>query len=371
MAGQYFTENEMLQQFVFDNVKYNGELLEPSFGVGHLLKKFKEKNINYPMTCYEIDSTLKPVVEFNNYQKIIYGDFTKQKITKKYSTIIGNPPYIKQGKHNLYIKFIELCFDLLETHGEMICIVPSDFIKLTSASSLLTKMTAAGSFTHFLFPHNEKLFKGASIDVMVFRYEKDLIQKQTIVNDKTTTLNVSNGIITFSDIEKKGRPLSELFDVYVGLVSGRDEIYRVSLGNIQVLSDKDKLDTYIYAESFPTENEEINTHLQTHKAPLLERKIRSFNESNWFQWGAPRNKKVMEEHKGKPCIYVRNMTRNKTIAFVDKVQYFGGSLLCLIPKTAMQLKNTLDYLNSEEFQKDYVYAGRFKIGQKQLLNVFL
>ena len=40
--GQFFTVNEPLQNFIFENVKYKNQLLlEPSFGVGHLLQKFK------------------------------------------------------------------------------------------------------------------------------------------------------------------------------------------------------------------------------------------------------------------------------------------------------------------------------------------
>ena len=68
------------------------------------------------------------------------------------------------------------------------------------------------------------------------------------------------------------------------------------------------------------------------------------------------------------------MTRHKDIAFLGKVQYFGGSLLCLIPKTddatdaatETELIHIVEYLNSPAFQKDYIYAGRFKIGHKQI-----
>ena len=49
-------------------------------------------------------------------------------------------------------------------------------------------MTENGSFTDFLFPHDEKLFEGASIDVVVFRYEKGLTNKKAIVNEKEVIL---------------------------------------------------------------------------------------------------------------------------------------------------------------------------------------
>lgn len=369
--GQYFTISEALQTFVFEKVKYkSSRLLEPSFGAGHLLKKFKDSDENYPMVCYELDMRIKPVITFNAHQTAVYGDFTVQPITSKFRTIIGNPPYVKQKTGNLYIQFIELCYNLLEADGELIFIVPSDFIKLTSASALLETMTQNGSFTDFLFPHDEKLFEGASIDVVAFRYEKGLRSNRSSINGKDKVCNVNQGIITFSDSEIIGTPLSDSFSVFVGLVSGRDEIYRASFGNMEVLSDKDKRSKFIFAETFPTTDPVINAHLLVHKPALLERKIKKFSEDNWFEWGAPRNIKSIQSNMGKPCIYVRNITRNREVAFLGKVEFFGGGLLCLIPKAAgTDLKKIVDLLNTEAFQKDYLYAGRFKIGHKQVSNV--
>lgn len=372
--GQYFTVSEELQQFVFDKVAHkSAPLLEPSFGAGHLLKKFKEYDDNYPMTAFEIDPTVKPIITFNSHQQVVYGDFTKQRVTQKYRTIIGNPPFVKQRTGNLYIKFIELCYNYLTDDGELIFIVPSDFLKLTSASAIIGTMTQHGSFTDFLFPHNENLFEGASIDIVVFRYQKGVVTNKTKVNGKEMVCNVNNGIVTFSDNEiHGGTPISDLFDVYVGLVSGRDEIYRVPFGNIEVLNDKERTERYIFTETFPTNSEQINAHLLAHKAELLGRKIKKFNENNWFEWGAPRNITSVNSRWDTPCIYVRNMTRNKKVAFIGKVQYFGGTLLCLVPKNNMgdaELHRVVDYMNTEEFQKDYMYAGRFKIGHKQVSNV--
>jgi len=368
--GQYFTISDELQTFVFDKVKNKQSLLlEPSFGAGHLLKKFKEYSLNYPMVCYELDRTIKPLIRFNEYQTLVYGDFTDKIITTKFKTIIGNPPYVKQKSGNLYIKFIELCYGYLEDDGEMIFIVPSDFIKLTSASSIIDNMSKNGSFTDFLFPHNEKLFEDASIDILVFRYEKGHVSEKTNVNGKSVFCNINKGIITFSDTKVLGVYIETLFNVYVGLVSGRDEIYRVPFGNIDIMNDKDKIEKYIFTETFPTNNTKIDTHLETHKVQLMERKIKKFSESNWFEWGAPRNVSSIQKYWGKPCIYVRNMTRNKEIAFNGKVQYFGGSLLCLIPKnnvSEIKIEKLIKYMNSSTFQKDYIYSGRFKIGHKQI-----
>ena len=402
--GQFFTIDNSLQQFVFDNVKYkNSELLEPSFGSGHLLLKFKEYNKDYPMICYEIDKSINKVVKFNKYQTVYYSDFTTHNITKKFKTIIGNPPYVKKSKtNNLYIKFIELCYNLLDDKGELLFIVPSDFIKLTSASKLIETMTENGSFTHFLFPNNEKLFENASIDVLVFRYEKGLKQDTSMVirssgpvirssgpvirssEEKTMYININSGIITFSEDEMIGKKIEELFDVYVGIVSGKDEVYKNEIGNIEVLVSKSQKERFIYIESFPSENENINNYLLENKEQLLKRKIKKFTEKNWYEWGAPRNIKTVKENINKTCIYVNTITRNSEIAFIDKVQYFGGSLLCLIPKISSgsgelegtglsceKLNKIVEHLNSSIFKKDYIYSGRFKIGHKQLSNAVI
>jgi adenine-specific DNA-methyltransferase len=366
--GQYFTVSNKLQQFVFDRVKYKSEhLLEPSFGAGHLLLKFIEYDARYPMTCYELDDRVEPLVSWTDSQSVKYCDFTKETLDRKFKTIIGNPPYVKQRSANLYIKFIELCYEYLEPTGELIFIVPSDFIKLTSAAPILETMTKSGSFTDFWFPNNEKLFDGANIDVMVFRYEKGLKSDKALVNDREVFCNVNRGIVTFSDHVSTGAPIEEKFHVYVGLVSGRDEIYRAPFGNVDILNDKDRIEKFIFVETFPSNDEQINAHLETHKDQLLARKIKKFTEVNWFEWGAPRNLDKIRKFWGTPCIYVRNMTRNREVAFHGTVQYFGGSLLCLIPKDpGANLDRYIEYLNTATFQQDYLYAGRFKIGHKQI-----
>ena len=364
--GQYFTTSENLQTFIFDNVQNKGEcLLEPSFGAGHLLKKFKNYDENYPMVCYEIDETIGRIVSTNKYQLLLYCDFMIQPI-QKYKTIIGNPPFVKQKTGNLYLKFIEKCFSSLEEDGELLFIVPSDFIKLTSASQIITEMTSVGSFTHFYFPHNEKLFQDANVDVMVFRYQLGLITNKTKVNEKEMFCNVNRGIITFSEIEENGVTIDTLFDVYVGIVSGKDKVYRSLIGNIDVLVDKDKTERFIFPESFPTNDEKIDEYLQKHKPELLARRIKEFNEKNWFEWGAPRNLTSIRSFWGKPCIYIRNITRQKEVAFRGNVQYFGGTLLCLVPKKEIDIDEFIDHFNSELFQRDYVYSDRFKIGHKQI-----
>ena len=321
---------------------------------------------------YEIDYNIKLLEGIP--QTVIYSDFLKQNINKTYTTIIGNPPFVRTQKGNLYIDFIQKCYDLLKNNGELIFIIPSDFFKLTSASKLLQIMITNGSFTHIYHPHNENLFKNAAIDILIFRYCKNNeLEKQVLYNNDLLYIINNDGLITFNkDIQNTNYTFKDCFDIYVGLVSGREKIYKnQEYGNIDLLNGENMLEKYILIEEFPSNNEKINEYLLSYKNELINRKIRKFNEKNWFQWGALRNFNSIKNNLGKDCIYVYGLTRQKIIAFKGKVQYFGGGLLILIPKTNINLDTILNYLNSEYFKKNFIYSGRFKIGHRQISNSYI
>jgi len=369
--GQYFTTNNKLKEKIFEFILNNpSNILEPCIGQGDLITFITEKIPSTTFDMYEIDTKIKLLDKIDK-KKIIYGDFLKKKLAKNYKTIIGNPPYIRTKNGNLYIDFTEKCYNLLDDNGELIFIVPSDFFKLTSASKLLNTMMMNGTFTHIFHPHNEKMFEGCSIDVIVFRYCKNnSIEKKVLYNDKLLHITNSNGLITFGEENKNNNILfQEYFDIYVGLVSGKEEVYKnKELGNIEVLNGENKLDKYIYIEEYPCENERINKHLLDHKKELIERRIRKFNEKNWFEWGAPRNISSIKANLNEECIYIYNLTRKTNIAFVGKVNYFGGGLIMLKPKKKCNLNDIVSYLNSSTFKENFLFSGRFKIGHRQISN---
>ena len=370
--GQYFTKNKILQEFVRRLILNKpNKILEPSMGRGDLIKYIQSITPYIEFDLYEIDETINFLPEIQKEQ-IHFGDFLQQEINNKYKTIIGNPPYVKTKTGNLYIDFIDRCYELLEDKGELIFIVPSDFIKLTSSGKVINKMIENGTFTHIIHPNKENLFDNASIDIIVFRYCKDnTLSNKIVVNNEEKFLVNTNGILTFTEQENTNmKTLSEYFNVYVGMVTGKETVYKnEEFGNITLLNKKDQRDKYIFIDKFPSNNEQLNIYMLTNKNTLINRKIKKFTENDWFKWGAPRNQKNIENNMGKECIYVSNLTRSKEVAFVGNVEYFGGSLLMMIPKKKINLKKIVEYLNSEKFKSNYMFSGRFKIGHKQLSNV--
>lgn len=372
--GQYFTTNNELKQKIFEFILNKPDnILEPCIGQGDLISYISNKIPNITFDMYEIDNTIKLLdkIQVNN---VNYCDFLKQEIVKKYKTIIGNPPYIRTKKGNLYIDFIEKCYNLLDINGELIFIVPSDFLKLTSASNLIDKMMNNGTFTHIFHPHNEKLFENATIDIIIFRYYRNNnVKKEVLYNDKLLYIINNNGLIIFDDMLNTNTILfKDYFNIYVGIVSGKDDVYKnKEFGNIDILVGKNKLEKYILIEEYPCNNQHINEYLLSHKSKLIERKIRKFNESNWFEWGALRNILTIQKNLDKECIYLHNLTRKSDIAFVDKVNYFSSNLIILIPKEKCNLNNIVSYLNSDKFKNNFMFSGRFKIGHKQISNSFI
>jgi len=372
--GQYFTTHSQLKEKVFEFILNSpSNILEPSIGQGDLITFISDKFPNITFDMFEIDTKIKLLDKIQK-DNVVYGDFMKQKITKKYKTIVGNPPYIRTKKGNLYIDFTEKCYNLLNNNGELIFIVPSDFLKLTSASKLLNNMMTNGTFTHIFHPHNENMFENASIDIIVFRYCKNkLLDKKILYNDKLLYITNSNGLITFGKKENNNNVMfQDYFDIYVGLVSGKEKVYKnKKLGNIEVLNSEDKVDKYIYIKKYPCDNKIINNYLLQHKKELIQRKIRKFNEINWFEWGAPRNINTINNNLGKDCIYICNLTRKSKVSFLGKVNYFGGGLLMLKPKKKCNLNNIVSYINSDTFKENFMFSGRFKIGHRQISNSYI
>lgn len=372
--GQYFTTSVELKQKVCEFILNRpAVILEPSIGQGDLIEYICARNPEIRFDMYEIDTAIR-LLDGIIREQVIYGDFMTQSIHQSYHTIVGNPPYVRTTRGNLYIDFIEKCYHLLCENGELIFIVPSDFLKLTSAAPLLDEMMTHGTFTHIYHPHNENLFEHASIDVIVFRYCKNAqLEKKTLYNGKLMYANNTHGFITFSEqMVTDGATFGEYFDVYVGLVSGKDDVYKnAELGNLSVLTGENKKEKFIYLEKYPCEKEEVNTYLLAHKPALLERRIKKFTEKNWFEWGAPRNISSITKHLGEDCIYVYNLTRKSPVAFAGKVDYFGGTLIMLRPKKTCNIEAIVNYLNSHAFTQNFMFSGRFKIGHRQIVNSHL
>jgi len=375
MYGQVFTPDNVVNQMI-NLIQYGNNILEPSCGNGQFYNKLITKFNN--VTGIELD---KEVITNNNILNIDFFDYD---INNKFDTIIGNPPYVKynnilnttreklnkfnelfDNRTNLFLYFIYKSFLHLEDRGEIIFIVPRELFDLTSALNLNTFLHERGTFTHIYTFGDKRIFGNKfNPNVIIFRYEKGNLTHKTLFNNKLKQQINSNGYLFFVDNNVNYTlTLKEIIDVKVGGVSGNDKIFEHKTGNIDVVCSytkkTGKTKKMIYNQ--------INDYLIKHKQELLNRRIKQFNEDNWYKWG--RDIPIND----RPRIYVNVKTRQENPFFLNDSIYFDGSILGLFPKNGNvnleELKDMLNKLNWEEL--GFKCDGRYIFGQRKLENLIL
>jgi len=395
--GQYFTENKELQIKVASLCNNKGAYLEPSAGVGHLVSILEKKVED--ITAIELDSTLEKVCTTD----IIYQDFFDFIPTNKFSTIFGNPPYLKyrelpkdmkfkmqQGSIlsscNIFYYFIEKCFYLLEDYGELIFIIPREFFNSTRGSALRRLLYNNGTITNVIDYEEQPLFKGAAPNIIIIRYEKNNLSHKTKYELNGETIvkyeNLVNSTYIFSENRLQGVKLASYFNIKVGLVTGANEIFEkeTKLSINMICSDyyrTKKKRRFIFVDGYSLDeikniDRELFYHLLKYKNQLICRKIKKFNETNWYYYGAVRNLEYMRS--GDKCIFVNAKTRVDKPFYVDYLDYFDGAVIALIPNCDLDLDKWCDKLNNSKdlFREQGVYVNnRYLFTVKNLQDILI
>tara|TARA_B100000287_G_scaffold434124_1_gene497694 strand:+ start:835 stop:1992 length:1158 start_codon:yes stop_codon:yes gene_type:complete len=361
--GQVFTKDKEIKLMV-SLMKNNGSVLEPSAGTGNFLKHLKN------VTAIEYDSSICP-------QGVLNIDFFDYDIINKFDTIIGNPPYVGfkeivestkskldlnkfDKRTNLHVFFIDKCMKHLKDHGEIIFVTPRDFIKQTSAIPLINSLHETGTITHFYDYGDKVLFSGFSPNCAIWRFEKDNFSRKTkLLNSKVVDQQNVGGQFVFSSTLYDYN-LSDLFDVKVGGVSGMDSIFVSPNGN----------EEFVYSKTHTTGNTRRmyyntkNKFLESKKEDLLKRKLKTFDESNWWMWGRDFTK---NNHKR---VYVNCKTRRKNPFFTHTCKNYDGSVLALFIKDqALDEQECARVLNSIDWDDlGFKVGGRYCFSQKALQN---
>ena len=368
--GQVFTPPNVVA-FMLDLCQNRGRILEPSSGDGAFFTTLIEQGRD--CVGIELDPRVAPpgarVMDFFDYPE-----------TERFDSIIGNPPYVRyqdiadntkaklrsplfDKRSNLFLFFIEKCVRHLNPGGELVFIVPREFIKLTAAKKMNAWLYEQGSITHFYETGDVRIFGEHTPNCAIFRFEKGRFDRR--MTDGRTFTEV-DGQLMFLRNDHQVR-FSDIFTVKVGAVSGADSIYTHPAGNMEFVCSK-TIETgetrrMLYGITHP--------HLEQHKTELLARRVREFDESNWWEWGRkfPLNRL--------PRIYVNGRTRKPTPFFLHDCLNFDGSILALFPRhTRISRRDLIEctmMLNHEvDWQQlGFVCDGRFLFTQRSLQTCLL
>ena len=393
--GQYFTKDIRLQSIVFSLVRNLGSFLEPSSGEGHLVSYFEQRGIKN-ITSIEYDETIQSMA----ITQPLYLDFFDYHISNKFDTIFGNPPFVRfrnidettksklnidtnLSSCNLFYYFIEKSFYHLNSSGEMIFIVPRELLNSTRAQTLRKLLFDYGTITDIYDFGEAKFFEDAAPNIIIFRYEKDNLSHTTNCYSLKSVIEnlIYNNLVYDLDSYDNQSSLSNFFDVKVGLVTGCNEVYerdsKFSIPTICSDYRQTKLKrNIVFVDEYSIEeirerDEELFQHLIRNKEQLISRRIKKFNESNWFCYGAVRNIDVMR--KSGKALYVNSKTRKENPFFVEDLGYFDGSILCLVPKNEeLDLIYWCNKLNTckKEFKAQNMYVNNKYIFSVRALSDF-
>ncbi|MGB7989552.1 MAG: class I SAM-dependent methyltransferase [Candidatus Methylophosphatis roskildensis] len=361
--GQVFTPPAIVDAMLALRRRH-GRTLDPAAGDGAFSARIRD------CVAIELDAHFAP-------PGARVQDFFACPADEKFDTIIGNPPYVRyqyiraatralfqpgrlDGRANLYLFFIDKCLDHLAPGGELIFITPRDFLKATSSAPLNARLYREGTITDFVELGDAKVFDGALPNCAIWRFEKDDNSHRTRDGRRMV---FSGGHLAFS----RGIysvPLAEVFAVRVGAVSGADDIYTSDeLGNIDFVCSHTartgETRRMIYNQRLP--------YLDPFKPRLLARRVRHFDESNWWQWG--RQHHVSE----RPRVYVNNRTRNPQPFFLHPSIHYDGSILALFPhQPRADLAALCALLNRVDWHElGFVCDGRFLFAQRSLEQALL
>jgi len=104
--------------------------------------------------------------------------------------------------------------------------------------------------------------------------------------------------------------------------------------------------------------------LLPHKDRLISRRIRTYDESNWWQWGRG------YPETDAPRIYVNGRTRRSHPFFLHPCNHFDGAVLALFPHDPKaNLKKLCAALNQVDWSElGFICDGRFIFTQRSLEN---
>ncbi len=155
-----------------------------------------------------------------------------QDVPGKTLALLDNEMFDRRS--NLFLYFIERAVRHLRQGGELIFIVPREFTKLTAARKLNSFLYEEGDITDFIETGDARIFGSHNPNCAIFRFERGRHTRH--LNDGRH-FSLVDGQLMFLRGDYR-LPLSELFDVKVGAVSGADEIFEHPEGNAEFVCSK-------------------------------------------------------------------------------------------------------------------------------------
>ena len=285
--GQVFTPKWVVEMMISDIKFENENILEPSCGDGAFLKEIVKYILNLDISNEEKKSILENQIEAFEIDTNIYNlcienlntlaaqygisnvnwnihneDTLKYDFKdKKYTYIIGNPPYIRlhnldkeyrtflknnfrfcKGTTDIYVAFFEKCLNLLTKNGSLIFITPNSFLRNVGFNEFRKHIYNINLLKELKDFKSSKVFTAATYCAIMtlgkkeektFEYKEYNNEKCLLKETKTIeVLNTEKWILSSSENETFLNEIKDIpqfnINVQYGIATLRDKIYITS-----------------------------------------------------------------------------------------------------------------------------------------------
>ena len=138
----YATPIPVIKKFLKHYKLQHGHILEPSAGNGNFITALREEGYNNynPITAIELREEERNNLIDSGADNVIITDFLTWEPNKKYTTIIGNPPY------TYALEFINKCFEIATEKTKIIMLLRTAFLESKKRYNFWQKHPLSGLY---------------------------------------------------------------------------------------------------------------------------------------------------------------------------------------------------------------------------------
>jgi hypothetical protein len=353
--------NKIISQAVLDaRIKYalknDGKILIVAGGLGTevdiLVEKYGKKIIKHIWFNDKFKCFTNRVKRKYNTINVIEGDFLSLNIDMKFDVILGNPPYQAQNtvsddrvqpkNHNLWTKFVEKSFSLLEDNGVIGFITPDSWMsptndvfklfkeyQLTQSNDCSKYFSEGSSFTSWI-AENRKNYKKSKIENLNI----ELKNVPYIPRDLLNSFSIHDKVV----FKNKLPTIKNVFDT--SCHSSKDFIKKDKSAQYKFeLFHTNAQTRYSDRKSKWQDNIKVVWTLSGYYKPNIDLGIKGFTEVN--------NAIIVKNKKEADCIL--SMMNSKLYHFLANTArwsgFLNGKIFNLFPQMEIKVWNDKDIYN--------------------------
>ena len=355
---------------IMSNYLYNsGTLLEPSVGVGDLLKCLD--TTKYNIDAYDIEKSYLDEIKDPLINKKCC-DFLKENITRKYKNIILNPPYIrfqdldedyrkflksnypllKSGNIDIYQAFVLKCLECLEDDGVMVAITPSSWLYNKSCIAYKNYLIDNQLISEIIDFGSKKVFNGISVYCTITVFKK--YSKSYTINGKSVEIHTKKGLNKLCNIKYGIATLRD--NIYIHDKKLFDEpcwkqIYKVSKNIIRYIIYPYEDGVIIGEEQFKKDNPQTYDYLLGNKEELSKRDKGKKKYETWYAYGRKQGIKMIDNNG----IFISTMGPKDFKMYVkEPILFYSGIVI-----ETKEIKKVMRLIDNN---RDFIYNNCSKRG---------